>query len=220
LQNMVNWMIGLLQTVPAVLIALTFHEFCHGYTAYLLGDPTAKNSGRLSLNPLKHLDPIGFLCMVIAKFGWAKPVPVNMYYFKKPKRDMAIVALAGPLSNIVLGIVSVFISYILFFYFSHIAFLTAMAQFFYLLAILSVGFAVFNLIPLPPLDGSRILGLIVPDRIYYKLMQYEHYIQLGFMALLILPRFTPVPDVVSVFLTYARMFVMSGIESIVTWILL
>ena len=111
-----NMLIEWLKVVPAVLIALTFHEFCHGYVAYLLGDPTAKNAGRLTINPFSHIDPMGLLCMIVARFGWAKPVPVNMYYFKKPKRDMAIVAFAGPLSNMLLGTVCVFAYYALILY--------------------------------------------------------------------------------------------------------
>ncbi len=205
--------IGWLQTIPAVLIALTFHEYCHGYIAYLLGDPTAKQSGRLTLNPLKHIDPIGLICMIVARFGWAKPVPVNMYYFKKPKRDMALVAFAGPLSNLLLGFVCVIIYYAIRLYAPDYAIISAFAQFTATLAVLNVGFAVFNMIPLPPLDGSRILGLIVPNHIYYKVMHYEQYIQLAFMLLL----FT---GILSTPLNYARMFVMNGIESVVQWIML
>jgi len=202
-----------LKVVPAVLISLTFHEFCHGYVAYLLGDPTAKNANRLTLNPLKHIDPVGLICMIVARFGWAKPVPVNMYYFKNPKRDMAIVAFAGPLSNLLLGLICVFAYYALMLYMPTSAFFTAMSEFIALVAIISVGFAVFNLIPLPPLDGSRILALVIPNHFYYKLMQYEHYIQLGFMLLLFL-------GVLTVPLGYARSFVMGGIERFVRWIML
>ena len=213
MQHYLNMLIEWLQVIPAVMISLTFHEFCHGYVAYLLGDPTAKNAGRLTINPLKHLDPIGLICMVIARFGWAKPVPVNMYYFKKPKRDMAIVAVAGPLSNLLLGFVCIFFYYLLILYAPEYAFLQAMAEFIATVAILSVGFAVFNMIPLPPLDGSRLLGLILPGHLYYKLMQYERQIQLVFMLLLFF-------GVLSTPLAYARSFVIGGIERIVRWIIL
>jgi len=125
--NILNMAMGWLQTIPAVLIALTFHEFCHGYTAYLLGDPTAKQSGRITLNPFRHIDPVGFICMIVARFGWAKPVPVNMYYFRKPKRDMAIVAFAGPLSNLLLGTLCVFIYFAIELYAPAWAFVSAYA---------------------------------------------------------------------------------------------
>ncbi len=211
--NFLSIAMGWLQTIPAVLIALTFHEFCHGYVAYLLGDPTAKQTGRLTLNPFKHIDPVGFICMIVARFGWAKPVPVNMYYFKKPKRDMAIVAFAGPLSNLLLGALCVFIYFAVELYAPAWAFVSAFADFTVTLAVLNIGFAVFNMIPLPPLDGSRILGLFVPNNIYYKLMHYEQYIQLVFMLLL----FT---GVLTTPLGYARMYVMNGIVSVVEWIML
>ena len=208
-QTLISW----LQVIPAVLIALTVHEVSHGCVAYLLGDPTAKNAGRLTLNPIKHIDPIGLLCMIVARFGWAKPVPVNMYYFKRPKRDMAIVAFAGPLSNLLLGFLGVLLYYVLEAYGPNVQFIHAMADFMATLASLSVGFAVFNLIPLPPLDGSRILGLVVPDHVYYRLLQYEQYIQIAVMLLLFFG-FLTVP------LAYARFFVLNGIESLVRWIIL
>ncbi len=213
MQSIISALANLFQTIPAVLIALTFHECCHGWAAYLLGDPTAKNSGRLTLNPLKHIDPMGLICMIIAKFGWAKPVPVNMYYFRKPKRDMAIVALAGPLSNLLLGLVCLFGYYAIVLFAPYNAFTMAMAEFIVTLTVLNIGFAVFNLLPLPPLDGSRILGLILPNRLYFKLMQYEQYIQIGVFILL----FT---NVLTGPLSAARIFVMNGMDAFVRWIML
>ena len=106
-------LIQFLFVVPCVLIALTFHEFAHGYMAYKLGDPTAKNFGRLTLNPLKHLDPIGTICMIFFHFGWAKPVPINSRYFKKPRRDMALTAAAGPIMNFILALFGVLVCRIL-----------------------------------------------------------------------------------------------------------
>ena len=106
-------LIQFLFVVPCVLIALTFHEFAHGYMAYKLGDPTAKNLGRLTLNPLKHLDPIGTICMIFFHFGWAKPVPINSRYFKKPRRDMALTAAAGPIMNFILALFGMLVCRIL-----------------------------------------------------------------------------------------------------------
>ncbi len=200
-------------TVCAVILALSVHELCHGIVAFKLGDPTAKNAGRLTLNPLAHLDPLGLLCMVIFHFGWAKPVPVDMRYFKNPRRDMAIVAAAGPISNLLFGTICVFCYYLIALYAPVNAFLSAMATFFATLAILNVGFAVFNLLPVPPLDGSRIAGLFLPPKWYWQLMRYERYIQIALLLLLYL-------GVLTAPLSYARQFVMTGIENFVRWILL
>ena len=171
--------------VPIALIALPLHELSHALVAYLLGDPTAKQRGRFTLNPLKHLDPIGTTLFVLLGFGWAKPVPVSMMYFKKPKRDMGIVALAGPVSNLLIAFVTLLI-------------LVPLSRFLPLyitnfvntFAILNIGLAIFNLIPINPLDGSRILGMILPNEIYYKLMQYERYIMVGLMVLLFFGAFS------------------------------
>ena len=149
--------------IPCVLIALTFHEFAHGYVAYKLGDPTAKYSGRLSMNPIKHLDPIGTICMIFFRFGWAKPVPVNTRYFKKPRRDMALTAAAGPIMNFLLAFVSLLIFYLLPFLFKllpltnfTVNLYVTVSDFFLYMHVLNLSLGVFNLIPLPPLDGSRI----------------------------------------------------------------
>ncbi|MDD6876455.1 MAG: site-2 protease family protein [Clostridiaceae bacterium] len=200
-------------TVCAVILALSVHELCHGLVAYKLGDPTAKNAGRLTLNPLAHLDPLGLVCMVLFRFGWAKPVPIDMRYFRHPRRDMAIVAAAGPVSNLIFGTLCVFCYYLLVLYAPATAFLSAMATFFATLTVLNVGFAVFNLLPVPPLDGSRVVGLFLPQKWYWKIMQYERYIQVVVMLLLYL-------GVLTRPLAYARQFVMNGIESFVRWILL
>lgn len=183
--------------IPIVLISLSLHEFSHGYAAYLCGDHTAKNYGRLTMNPIKHLDPIGAIMMLIFGFGWAKPVPINTRNFKKFKRDLALVAIAGPLSNIALAIVSVlllFLSGKLFglglVYDSGFLFYSAepsklamvVSTFLYTSAALNIGLAVFNLIPLPPLDGSRIITSILPRRLlngYLQIEQYSRYIFLG-----------------------------------------
>lgn len=183
-------------TVPAVLLVIIFHELAHGVTAYKLGDPTAKRMGRLSLNPLKHLDPIGAICMVVFHFGWAKPVPVDMRYFRNPKRDMALTALAGPLCNFFFA----FLSIPLYFLAEKAYYSVAVAQgpesfatqlvltlfyFLYYFHAVSLGLCLFNLIPLPPLDGSRILFAFLPPRYYYSLMRYERMISLALMLFLL-----------------------------------
>lgn len=173
----------LISIVPA-LLCLTFHEVCHGLVAYRLGDSTAKNAGRLTFNPIKHLDPIGLLMMVIFHFGWAKPVPVNMNNFKHPKTGMAVTALAGPLSNMVLAVVVLFIYglvYGLLLRWGDAG--KIIMELFITTAYLSVAFAIFNIIPLPPLDGSKVLFSFLPDAAYNTLMRYE---QLGMILLLVL----------------------------------
>lgn len=174
--------------IPA-LICITLHELSHGLVAYRLGDPTAKNAGRLTLNPIKHLDIFGFAMLVIAHVGWAKPVPVNMYNFENPKRGMAITALAGPVSNVVITAVCMLL-YGFFLPFVLQAGDTAISIFelLYYTAYLSLGLALFNLLPIPPLDGSKVLFALIPDESYQKLMQYERY---G-MILLILLAYTGV----------------------------
>ena len=187
-----DYLIELLICVPTVLIALTFHEWAHGFAAYKLGDPTAKYMGRLSLNPLRHLDPVGALCMLLFHFGWAKPVPIDTRYFKKPRRDMALSALAGPLMNILLGFFGTFI-YVLSVHFIRVQsgtfayyLASAWVTFAYYFAWLNLSLAIFNLIPLPPLDGSRIFLVWLPERAYFNIMRYEREIGIGFMVLLFL----------------------------------
>lgn len=183
-------------TALAALVALTVHEFSHGYAAYKLGDNTARSLGRLTLNPLRHIDPFGALCMIFFHFGWAKPVPINARNFKNPKRDFAITAMAGPLSNVILGFISALL-YLLS-YRLLVAVATGMGEgflynFAYNLTLfclyfhtLNVGLGIFNLIPIPPFDGSRILNVILPARIYFKVMRYERYIYWGVVAWLLL----------------------------------
>lgn len=182
-------LLALLLRVAAVLICIMVHEVCHGLAAYLLGDPTAKAQHRLSFNPLRHIDPFGALMMLLVGFGWAKPVPVDMRYFKKPKAGMAITALAGPFSNFILAYVALLIAYLIL----GIAVMTGafasslvqgLVDFCSLTASLSIGLGVFNLIPFPPLDGSKVVGAFLPDRIYYKILRYEFAGTVVLMALL------------------------------------
>ncbi len=173
----------LLSAVPA-LICITLHELSHGLVAYCLGDPTAKNAGRLTLNPIKHLDIFGFLMLVVAHVGWAKPVPVDMRYFNNPKRGMAITALAGPVSNFIITAISLF----LFGFLLPLTYRSGQAvaigmRLLYLTAYLSIGLALFNLLPIPPLDGSKVLFSLIPDEAYYKLMRYERYGMILLIAL-------------------------------------
>ena len=163
-----------------------FHEVAHGLVAYWLGDDTAKKQGRLSLNPIEHLDPMGTLCMVLFGFGWAKPVPVNPFRFKHRKAYMAITALAGPIANFLLGFVLLLISALGLSLAPEARVMGAVGNFFFQTAMLSIGLGVFNLIPIPPLDGSRVLQAFLPDRLYYKMFNYQAYFQLGLMVLLFL----------------------------------
>ena len=178
-------LIFLLFRVAAVLFCIMVHEFSHGLAARLLGDPTAGRAGRLSLNPLRHIDPVGFLMMLVAHVGWAKPVPVDIRYFKNPKRDMALTALAGPVSNFLLAGVALGIGSVLLCFGSQLGgpVWFAIILFLCYIAVLSVGLGLFNLIPIPPLDGSRLLFSVLPDRLYYTYLRYERYLILAVIAL-------------------------------------
>lgn len=167
----------------SVLLCLTVHETCHGLAALSLGDPTAKELHRLSLNPLRHIDWLGLAMMFTVGFGWAKPVPVDPRYFKDPKRGMALTALAGPLSNFVLALALLFASRGIYLYADYTPVWDGLFNFLHATAILSIGLGLFNLIPIPPLDGSKVLGALLPDRAYFTLMRYERY---GMLLLLLL----------------------------------
>ena len=164
----------ILIVVLASLLCITFHECSHGYVAYKLGDPTAKRQGRLSLNPIKHIDIFGLVMMAVFKFGWAKPVPVDMRYFKNPKSGMALVAMAGPLSNILLAYIALLIRAIVIFFIYGTVAGDIIITFLEYVALLSIGLAIFNIIPIPPLDGSKVLNAVLPTNIYYKILRYEH----------------------------------------------
>lgn len=158
----------------AVFLCLTVHETCHGLAALALGDPTAKSMHRLSLNPLRHIDWLGLALMFAAGFGWAKPVPVNPNYFRKPKQGMAITALAGPVSNFLLAILFLGIGKVIYLYTPYSDGMNVLFSWcLYTVAPMSVGMGLFNLIPFPPLDGSKVLAVFLPDGAYGKLMRYE-----------------------------------------------
>lgn len=180
-------LLDLLITASAAILCITFHETCHGLAALALGDPTAKMRGRLSLNPLKHVDLAGLLMLMIAKVGWAKPVPVDARRFKNPRVGMAIVAIAGPLSNVLLSAIAAAGYTMSMFYAVYLdqAWLEWLGDFFYYVFFISAGLAVFNLLPVPPLDGSKVVFSFLPKELYWKLMRYERYGMLLLMGLLL-----------------------------------
>lgn len=175
----------LMNVIPA-LICITLHELSHGFVAYKLGDNTAKQAGRLTLNPIKHIDVFGLIMMVAFKFGWAKPVPVNMRNFRNPKRDMAICAAAGPASNVIICCVFLFIFGLCYptLYLKGTALAESLSNMIYMTAYLSIALAIFNIIPIPPLDGSKVLFSAISNESYNKLMRYEKYGMIILIALL------------------------------------
>ena len=191
----------MLERIPAILIALTIHELAHGYIAFYLGDDTAKKAGRLTLNPIAHLDIFGSLMLLFGPFGWAKPVPVNPLKLKNPKRDMALVAIAGPLSNIILA----FLVGILF-KFQPFFLNDSFSTFLYIFFIMNIGLAFFNLLPIYPLDGSRILMAFLGEKelfYYLKAMQFipkiflimitaEWLLKIPIFSFFIMPIFKPI----------------------------
>lgn len=182
-----NWdkMVSFLLQAAAVLICLTFHEAGHGLAAYVLGDPTAKKSHRLSLNPLRHLDPFGALMMLIFGFGWAKPVPIDIRYFKHPKRGLALTALAGPANNFLLAYIALTgANFFLPLAYAGSAWAGYLVNFLATLCLCSLGLGIFNLIPFPPLDGSKVVEGFLPDKITYTILRYERYGMLGLMLVL------------------------------------
>ena len=206
-----NWVI-----IPAAFFSVVFHEISHGYTALLMGDKTAKYSGRLSLNPLKHFDLLGMICMVLFGVGWAKPVPVNPFFFRRKKLGMILVAISGPLSNILMATAALFITRLviavkiqnellaLLFY--------VFIEFLISFAFLNIGLAVFNLLPIPPLDGSKILFSILPPKMNNIILRYEHFGMLLLIVLLNLPFFNN-------FLFQIRSGLFYAIQALVTLIL-
>lgn len=202
--------------IPMVLIALTFHEVAHGWVSKKQGDPTPDMMGRMTLNPLAHLDPIGALLMLFTGFGWAKPVPINPRYYKDPKKGMGLTALAGPVTNFLLAVVSMLIygvCYII--YVKTGALATAMGDIAMLtmrFVNLNLCFMIFNFIPIPPLDGSRVLGLFLSNEAYFKLQQYERY---SFM-LIILMSVTGVFDrIIGTGVSFIFMKMLQGLELLV-----
>lgn len=242
---------GILFTIIVVVFSLSFHEMAHAFAAYKLGDPSARNIGRLSLNPARHLDPFGAICMMLVGFGWAKPVPINTRNFKNPRRGMALSAAAGPISNLIISIVSLLLFYTVMiflrptfgelfeivpiiatpFYYSPSYILSVFAQLSLavsvldkillflaeLLAvfhILNLYLAVFNLLPIPPLDGSKILYMFLPSKIYYQIQKYEHIIYFVLIALLITGSLSGVLSSICVYISNAMTFVVKLIPGL------
>lgn len=202
----------MLIVVAASLLCITFHETCHGLAAYWMGDPTAKNQGRLSLNPLRHIDIMGLVMMAVCHFGWAKPVPVNMRNFRRPKAGMALTALAGPVSNVLLAYAAVLLASVsaAFYILSGSKAVFYLWEFFFYLEIMSAGLAVFNLFPIPPLDGSKVLFAVLPDAWYEKLMRYER-VGMLLLAVLLLTGVLDTP------LTFLRSGLTDALEYIGMW---
>ena len=199
--------------VAASLLCITFHETCHGLAAWWLGDPTAKRAGRLTLNPLRHVDIGGLLMMALFRFGWAKPVPVDMRNFKHPRRDMAITAAAGPLSNVLLAYVAAVLCNGMIFLNDRLGsgwLLMGLIQFLIYVQIISAGLAVFNVFPIPPLDGSKVLFALLSDRAYETLMRYEKY-GMGLLMLLLVTGAIDTP------LEAMRSWLLMGLNNLAVW---
>ena len=188
--NFLQIVMHIVAVLVVITVILPFHELAHGFVAYKLGDDTAKNMGRLTFSPLAHINPMGALCLLLVGFGWAEPVPVNMHRLKNPKRDMALVALAGPVANLIAALVGALLNnlltVLLYSSFYDASWFNAIQFFFEYYISVNVGLAVFNLIPLPPLDGSKILGAFLPDDIYEKQLMNEGKLSMILVVLIML----------------------------------
>ncbi len=213
---MQEYMYQIIARLLIVVTLLPVHEFAHAWAARMLGDETANYSGRFTLNPLAHLDPIGSILLVFTGFGWAKPVPINPRNFKNQKVGMGLSALAGPVSNIIVSYVLLLLCKILTLFpvmdysYKTIEVFFIIQSILSYMAYISVVLAVFNLIPVPPLDGSRVIGMLLPDRIYFKIMQYERYISIAIMLLAFAGAFSVIISPVSSFL-YNLLFTLAGL---------
>ncbi len=168
----------ILISIPGLIIAILFHELAHGYTAYLLGDDTAKEDGRLSLNPIRHIDPVGLLFMVVFRFGWAKAVPINPMKFKNRKRDTFLVSIAGVVTNFILALISAIILV-------HVPIKSELIfQMILVTMWYNIMLGVFNLLPFPPLDGSKVVASFLPTKLEYLFYKYERYFYIVLVILI------------------------------------
>ncbi len=214
--NIREILFSVLISLPVILISLSVHEYFHGYAAYKQGDMTARNLGRLTLNPIVHIDIIGFLCLLFAGFGWAKPVPIIPRNFRNYKSGLAIVSLAGPLSNLVMGFFgNIILRLFQRFWFYPLANISeelafCVFQFLYVFVLMNIGLFVFNLLPIPPLDGSKIVSTILPSKAAMYYLKYEQIIQiLLFVALY--------KDWLTVPLSFLRGWILAGFDYILNF---
>ncbi len=212
--EILNWtyIIQIFLSALAALVAIVIHEVAHGFVAYLMGDLTAKKDGRLSLNPLKHLDWIGALCLIFFKIGWAKPVPINPYLFKNRKQGIIFVSLAGVCANFVLVIISI-VCMCLLYTSSHNYIMEILFMFFYNLAAVNLGLGIFNLIPIPPLDGSKVLAQFLPLSARIKYLNFERF---GGLILFLLIYFGNLSRYLSIVLS----FIFEGLFNLIAGVIL
>ncbi len=175
---------SVLYVIVGALISITFHEASHALTAYKLGDTTARDMGRLTLNPIRHIDLLGLLMMIFFRFGWAKPVPVNMHRFRKPKLGMAVVGIAGPISNMIMAAAAMLFRALFVRIYLDTGKCFFLTEFFGVFGSLNIGLGLFNLIPIPPLDGSRVVFAFLPDKLYYTVLRYERFYPILLIILL------------------------------------
>lgn len=202
----VEW-VQFLLLIPIILFSLSVHESAHAYIAHKLGDDTARNFGRITLNPAKHFDPVGFLFLLLFGFGWAKPVPVNTRNMKNGRRGFVATSIAGPISNILLAFVSAILAELTLVVLTHIPNMGGISgmltySFFQMAVSLNVGYAVFNLLPIPPLDGSRLWTALLPRKIAEWTFRYERYMQYALLIFLCLGAFTDVINNITSAVTY------------------